>query len=201
MSEKRPNERAVATDALATLGKIHERTERRDAIHLAVEPVEAGERLQPGEHIKVVDGIATTAEPEECLGIVDPFLIKTVKIGERFWFVMYPRVVHSLRHVWSHPSFPDEELAGDTDDQDDARNRTAQARAWIRMHAAELGVTYQRLMQMATEWLESGEVFTEIGSEHMRDTLRVEEFWTNYECMTGVKVDPDRRYSFIGCSC
>lgn len=201
MSGQRPNERAVATDALATLGKIHERTERRDAIHLAVEPVEAGERLQPGEHIRVESGIATTDDPDNCLGIVDPFLTRPVKKGERFWFVMYPRVVHSLRHVWSHPSFPDEELVSDTDDLDDARKRKAQARAWIRMHAAELGVTYQRLMQMATEWLETGEMYTEVGSEHMSSTLRADEFWRNYEAMTGVQVDPERRHGFIGCSC
>jgi hypothetical protein len=49
---KSPNARAVSTDALETLGKIHEREEKRDAIHLAVEPVIAGEVLQPGQHMR-----------------------------------------------------------------------------------------------------------------------------------------------------
>lgn len=40
--------RKVTTDALETLGTIIGTSEGRDAIHLAVEPVEAGERLSPG---------------------------------------------------------------------------------------------------------------------------------------------------------
>jgi hypothetical protein len=44
------NARSVATDALATLGTIIDDTQKRDAIHIAVEPVIAGERLRPGDH-------------------------------------------------------------------------------------------------------------------------------------------------------
>jgi hypothetical protein len=102
------DKRSVATDALATLGTIIGPGEKRDAIHLAVEPVEAGEGLAPGDHIAIKDGIATGVDVGTGLGIVDPFLTKRVKKGERFWFVMYPRMVHSLRHVWTHPAFPDE---------------------------------------------------------------------------------------------
>ena len=40
------DKRSVATDALETLGTIIDDTQKRDAIHLAVEPVVAGERLQ-----------------------------------------------------------------------------------------------------------------------------------------------------------
>ncbi len=100
--------RSVATDALATLGTIIDDKQKRDAIHLAVEPVIAGENLMRGEHITVANGIAVAAKTGKGLGIVDPFLPHGVKEGERFWFVMYPRMVHSLRHVWTHPAFPDE---------------------------------------------------------------------------------------------
>ena len=58
MSDKR----SVSTDALETLGMIHFRQEYRDAIHLAVEPVKAGEKLKRGEHIKLVNGCAYKAE-------------------------------------------------------------------------------------------------------------------------------------------
>ena len=70
------DKRTVHTDALETLGKIIDEGEKRDAIHLAVEPVQAGETLLPGEHIGIVDGVAV-AESEKlfkCVGIVDPFL-------------------------------------------------------------------------------------------------------------------------------
>lgn len=103
------DKRTVSTDALDTLGTIHTKQEKRDAIHLAVEPVVASETLFPGQHI-VVDtaGNAISTAPGQGLGIVDPFLTRPAEKGERFWFVMYPRQVHSLRHVWSHPAFVDE---------------------------------------------------------------------------------------------
>lgn len=105
------DKRTVTTDALETLGKIHQREEKRDAIHLAVEPIEAGKRLQPGDHVEIVNGKAFAWDSGEALGIVDPFLTSPVKKGQKFWLVIYPRVITSLRHVWAHPAFPDEQPA------------------------------------------------------------------------------------------
>lgn len=110
------DQRSVATDALETLGTAPlDEHQKRDAIHLAVMPVIAGERLNPGERITVVDGFASSADDSDVLGIVDPFLTKPVRKGQRFWFVMLPRTIKSLRHVWAHPAFPDEPAVGETD--------------------------------------------------------------------------------------
>jgi hypothetical protein len=94
----------VATDALATIGNLIDESAGRDAIHLAVEPIVAGAALNPGQDVGIVDGKAFPRRPY--LGIVDPFLSKAVKEGQRFWLVVYPRQITSLRHVWEHPSFP-----------------------------------------------------------------------------------------------
>lgn len=108
MSDKR----SVSTDALETLGTIIGPNEKRDAIHLAVEPVEAGESLWHGASVVIRFGRAYRCrDAEERMGIVDPFLKGEVQAGQRFWFVMNPRQVRSLRHVWSHPDFPDEGAA------------------------------------------------------------------------------------------
>jgi hypothetical protein len=65
--------RAVHTDALATLGTIIGEGEARDAIHLAVEPVVASESLWPGCDVGLLpDGTASRHAPP--LGIVDPFI-------------------------------------------------------------------------------------------------------------------------------
>lgn len=101
--------RTPHTDALETLGMIHIRPEKRDAIHLAVEPVKASQDLQPADFIRISKGVAYPALPFDAHGIVDPFLLDGPKAGERFWFVMRPREVSSLRHVWTHPDFPDED--------------------------------------------------------------------------------------------
>lgn len=103
------DKRTVSNDALESLGMIHTRQEYRDAIHLAVEPVEAGQALKAGDHIYLLDGKAykLPKTSSDTLGIVDPFLMAPVKEGEKFWLVVYPRKITSLRHVWSHPAFPE----------------------------------------------------------------------------------------------
>ena len=123
--------RSPITDALETLGMIHFKKEKRDAIHLAVEPVTAGKPLKPGERIGIVDGFAYPIGyqyvPDKHVksvgddgvnrvgftrvkipyqGIVDPFLTTDVQLGDKFWFVMKPREVRSLRHVWEAEGFP-----------------------------------------------------------------------------------------------
>lgn len=107
------DKRTVSTDALETLGMIHFKPEARDAIHLAVEPVVAFEKLPVGAKIGIINGVAhrtgTTLEDGSFApyhGIVDPFLPRGPEEGETFWFVMAPRMVASLRHVWEHPDFP-----------------------------------------------------------------------------------------------
>lgn len=96
------DKRSVHTDALQTLGTII--TEGgRDAIHLAVEPVVAGEPLEPGEDIGIENGVAWgKSDHIKKVGIVDPFLKDRVKTGEKFWLIVYPRQITSLRHVWEH---------------------------------------------------------------------------------------------------
>jgi len=102
--------RSTHTDALASLGTIIDANEKRDAIHLAVEPVIAGENLRPGDHIMLTEGKAYfdhSTGRQFALGIVDPFLTVPVAKGERFWLIVYPRQITSLRHVWDHPAFPE----------------------------------------------------------------------------------------------
>ena len=112
MSEQHADKRSVSTDALETLGTAPlADTEARDAIHLAVEPVIAGESLAPGQDVYLTQGIdgclyAMGSGSGKFVGIVDPFLKGPVTKDNRFWLVVYPRQIRSLRHVWEHPDFP-----------------------------------------------------------------------------------------------
>ncbi len=103
-----PTKHTTHTDALDTLGTIIDETAQRDAIHLAVEPCVAGVTLHAGMHVGRGDEGTYTYVAANMLGIVDPFLKKAVMPGERFWLVVYPRQITSLRHVWEHPAFPAE---------------------------------------------------------------------------------------------
>lgn len=128
------DKRSVSTDALETLGKIIDtKRERRDAIHIAVEPTIAAEYLRAGDHV-TVDGYRATSD-EKAVGIVDPFLLQVVSPGEGFWLLVYPREIHSLRHVWTHPSFKDAaEVAGEAPKLHAAKSegQVATSEAWLR---------------------------------------------------------------------
>jgi len=80
----------------------------RDAIHVAICPMVAGERLVPGQHVKIVNQKAVRAmRGFGAVGFVDPELEKPVNKGQRFYLWIYQRTVTSLRHQWTHPAFPE----------------------------------------------------------------------------------------------
>lgn len=187
------DKRTVATDALMTLGTIIGPEEKRDAIHLAVEPVIAGETLRPGEHIRVRDGVAWPAWEDNGLGIVDPFLTSHVRKGERFWFVMYPRQVRSLRHVWTHPAFPDADAAP----LPQANDEKSYAEAWIRRYAASIDVGYNDLIESAGKFLDSGDYMDR--GDTLEGVSTSKEFWAQYSVLTGR--DVGNPGNFFSCSC
>lgn len=76
------------------LGELVPADQGRDAVHVAIIPMVAYRTMHPGEHLNN--------------GIVDPFLTRAVRPGERYWLCLYPNTVTSLRHVWTHPAFPTE---------------------------------------------------------------------------------------------
>lgn len=112
------------------LGRAPELDACRDAIHVAVVPAVALERLTPGQKIFVLPkevvnfedydngqlkdefqgpGEVFYANPEESYiaeqaeGVVDPFLGGFVDIGERFWALLRPNTAGNIRHLWDHP--------------------------------------------------------------------------------------------------
>lgn len=80
---------------------------RRDAIHIAVAPVMAVDRLTPGQHVGLVEegDLERVGLCDRNIGIVDPFLGAAVEPGQRFWLFLYPGTVTGLRHIWTHPAF------------------------------------------------------------------------------------------------
>lgn len=102
------DKRTVHTDALDILGRVITEDDKvgRDAIHLAVEPVIAGQTLHAGMQIgRRDDGTFGYTNITKTLGIVDPFIQNVVRPGEKFFLVIYPRQITTLRHVWEHTEF------------------------------------------------------------------------------------------------
>lgn len=185
------DKRSVSTDALETLGTIIGDGAGRDAIHLAVEPVVAATSLFAGEHVGFVSKGKVARYADKLLGIVDPFLKNEVSAGEKFWLVLYPRQITSLRHVWSHPDFPEEHPKKESDYSEATIN---ESKAWIDVYANSLGFTYREMIEGAAEkYLCGGE---SLEGESVHDA-----FWDHYEIATGSVIPEDDRTNFFRCAC
>lgn len=174
------------------LGKYRDGGEQRDAIHIAVAPVECGESLRPGQPVKFrKPGIIIGASNDDAIGIVDPFLKGTVFPGTKVWICMNPYSITSLRHEWTHPAFETPENA---------------AEKWLKNFAAEVGITFERLMDAARSCnAAEKDDWSWWGLTLDYDTPDIvwnerEEFWRQYGIYTGETVR-DRERTFISCSC
>lgn len=188
------DKRTVSTDALETLGMIHTREEKRDAIHLAVLPVEAGQNLLRAERVYVYEGKAFRALPEgKSIGIVDPFLNDDgVTKGQRFWLVIYPRVITSLRHVWTHPSIADDASASTSNDP-----TRDMAIAWLQRRAGSLGISYQEILDAGTDRDYPGCFGNDIEGPREIEP----EFWRYIEIVTGDVTPVSKRPDYFRCAC
>lgn len=180
--------------------------DERDAIHIATAAVFALEDLNPGDHVGF-----TTKDNDKMgrseiapLGIVDPFLPKPVKKGERFWVFLYPGTIQSLRHNWTHPSFDVRQQLIRAIEETPAKKR-------MKAFAASLSgdedwdgnkygeVTFEELIDRATQYVNGGEYWSEGGRFEGQGLY--DEFWDDFEELTGLKVPEGDRYSFFSCSC
>lgn len=213
--------RSTHTDALATLGTIINDQEKRDAIHLGVEPIQAGEDLRPGDHVGI--DVRGKAMNMKCgyvkpVGIVDPFIQKRggIKEGEWFWLIVYPRQITSLRHVWEHPDFPNSGETGGTQLLKPVETATeeqkhkallligepvAVAKQTIMDIADNLGVGYDELMDHAESHIKYGNywVHEEDRGKFEGESIHPDKFWPAYEIVTGKEAK--NKGNFLSCSC
>lgn len=91
------------------LGEYPKTNDDRDAVHIAIIPMIAGEALQPGDRVRKVDGEIFKTD-DAPIGIVDPFLSGEIRRGKRVWLCLFPNQVIGMRHHWKHAAFiPKEE--------------------------------------------------------------------------------------------
>ena len=172
------------------LGQLLDESAQRDAVHVAIAPVIAGECVYPGQHVALKDGKAFIAGDK--VGIVDPFLTHLVIPDQRFYLFLYPNTVTSLRHEWTHPAF------GPVIHDPKEASLT-----WLKGVAESCGLSYSSMMEKAQDFLDTGDVFTQYGEERARDTIYSvgsSEFWKHFEIVTGRLVENKDEVPF-SCSC
>ena len=179
------------------LGKPITTPQQRDAIHVAVVPVRANERLYPAQAVGVLNGErAFSGGPH--VGIVDPFLTHPVVEGDTFWLFLFPGTVQSIRHEWTHPAFPAQAppvTAADVPDK-------VASELWLRGYAKNVSpyddaeTAYTNLLA----GLRRGELFYHGMDLHQRGDVDDEEGLKHHaEVVLGIKIDFGT-FSF-SCSC
>lgn len=167
----------------------------RDAIHVAVVPVTAAERLRPGDHVDAAGG--TEGKP---VGIVDPFLTAPVRKGERFWLFLYPGTIRSLRHHWQHDAFPEAGAGPPPVAANPSPPDRAASVAWLTEFAKDFRMSYDDLLTAAREEGQTGGYytldFTTPGKVYDEDVMR--EFWLHFQIATG---EQPGEGNFFTCSC
>jgi hypothetical protein len=189
---------------ITSLGKLIDENEKRDAIHIAVAPVVASERLAPGQPIAFMEDGDTenVRASERPIGIVDPFLTSLVFEGQRFWMFLYPGTITSLRHDWTHPAFAEAEHS--------LKPSTKASEEWLREFCEHNGPDFDLLIAAAAS--SDGYAGEPDGYHYARiehDYLTVggtdahgeipSEFWDRLEAVTGKKLR--NRPTRFSCSC
>ena len=188
--------RKVSTDALETLGMKIGPNEKRDAIHLAVIPMEAKAKLWPGQHV-TADGWPA---PQRGIGIVDPFLEGPVHPGERFWLMICPRMITSLRHVWTHPAFADEPEGVAASNAAVESTKEASER-WLREFIDNSDCPdYETVIAKALSNDGWSPEFLHFNGDDAHGEIPP-EFYLHLEIVTGISVPLEHRATSFFCSC
>ena len=198
-------------DAVATMGAIlPDDAGGRDAVHVAVIPVVAGQILKPCDHVGFKTSTVEIAGEQEAfadgapLGIVDPFIKGYVEKGQRFWLYLYPRTITSLRHQWTHPAFPDAKVSETYAPPASKLASEQWLRAFIKMSDCP---DYDTVMKAVTTGKppeeDDGNYYVDKEYLHFggRDAHGEipPEFWDHVEIVTGQKMKV--RPTYFSCSC
>lgn len=180
------------------LGELIYGYQQRDAVHVAVAPVEAGHDLEPAQRIWVVNGLAMPLNniPSHEIGIVDPFLAEGPKKGDWFWLWLTPGSITSLRHQWEHPSLP-------------VKNKTAsdaekeQAMIALAEYGERLGsydkISAETLVRYYVDMCRSGDPCLPTDIEY---DVKMDEFYRLCEIITGLKLtEKQRADGYFRCAC
>ncbi len=166
-------------------GSIITTEQPRDAVHVAVAPIKAGEALSHGQHVGLKNGEAFAFE--EHIGVVDPFLKTPVEKGQTFWLFLYPQTITSLRHEWVHPAF----------DAPAVVDPKQKAIAFLTKVASDCGVSYERMMDAIER-----DYYIHMGdNEYYKDVMDAAgpAFEEAVETVLGKK--PGRNLYPFSCSC
>lgn len=175
------------------VGQIIEGEAERDAIHVPVIAVIAGDYLNPGEHVGLQGSKRnrTAVRNADNVGIVDPFLKQTVNRGQKFWLFVYPGSITSLRHNWEHPAL--EKVDDDPDLQASMRWMEEIADRFQRREPEP----YEWLMEEADRVVRGEESYITFSTDSYIGAFSADEFWHHYQVIRGKAATPGNVFTCV----
>lgn len=189
------------------IGSLITTPQQRDAIHIAVVPVEVSQQIwrPAGTAVRFVGTSKTLVERAEdggMVGVLDPFLtVDAVGAGQRAWLFLLPGSITSLRHDWTHPAL-DSAAPNPADEK-------AASEQWLREFIAKADCPgYDDVMQGIQGYFAQRKHYGEggnidgmylhfNGSDAHGEIPR--EFWEHAEIVLGKKLPHHPEY--FSCSC
>lgn len=207
-------------DAVATMGNLlPDDAWGRDAVHVAVFSAFSTETLFGGQPVSIVSEEGKDMRVSRngtSVGIVDPFFLKTIEPGKRFWVYLYPRTITALSHRWSHPAFENMQSDGTAQIYVTPAMKL-EAEEWLRAfcHRSDCP-SYEYLVEvsekiaagMTEEWQPHEENngwsyhddYLHFGGRDAHSDIP-EEFWTHMEMVVGRQIFKGTKPSYFSCSC
>lgn len=166
------------------LGQYVASNASRDAVHVAIAPVEVpGPGFKPGMRVGI-DENGVISRDAEHIGILDPFHAPgEFAIGCYVYLCMYPNTITDMKHVWKHPSF----------------TKKSESEQWIRNFIGDhLG--YEQIMTAADRYWEWGNYTMDNSESYSNIQGDWREFWFHYAVVRGVRTREEDSCPF-SCSC
>jgi hypothetical protein len=194
------------------LGDLAQPGAQRDAVHVAIAPCEAAERLSPGEHVGLTDdGRMYSVETGDAVGIVDPFLDRQVMAGQVAYLMLFPNTVTGMRHHWKHPAFGGEDIPVPLEpvfEEDEVVWLTCASARWMLRFTDKIGMTEKRLMEHLDANYEEFKRTGDMGWEGNHTIYGMDtpyedmpEMWRHYSKLREVSVEGMERETPFSCSC
>lgn len=185
------------------LGIILDGPAERDAVHVAVVALQAGETLYRGQKVRLSPTEKTVAlsgeEKLDAVGIVDPFIPKMfISTGTWFWCLLTPGTVTGMRHEWKHPLFSNI-------DSIPTKVDSAESLKWLQNFADKWNFDFSEMVEAATSTSEWRYVVAQGKDLHGKEELDPGDydlFWEHIEAYTGQKFSESHREGMgWSCSC
>lgn len=189
-------------ETVKTLGEFlpEFHNQSRDAVHIAVVPVTAGEDLRPGEKLRVTFDSLLSSEyvvmngdyNEDYIGRADPFIEGwQIKKGAKFWMWLRPGTITGLKHVWTHPTL------------DGKREPVSKSELWLRQFADKWNFDYHNMIENSLK--KTGSITARGKDLHSATGLDPGDedlFWQHIEALTNRKLSTKHKEEFCwSCTC